>query len=493
MLLQPFDPGRRVLADAQGLGAERPGLDDRVLGLEVEVAHRAEGPVDAERARLGCRNDAGGPRRLEVVQQAERRRGRQLGHARHLLGDAALQVGPDEERPAGPLAEVARERADAGRGAAEDDEAADAGREGGVDLGALVVEAAAAPAQGGEHEPGERRRHAGVTEPSTRGPRAPVAAGRLPGFPASVRKPRNAKASASLASPSKKSWANGTTGRGRTRPASSSTRAGLRAPPPEITNSSPPAGAGGGVQRSMPRATVSAVSAVAVATASFAEPPAPRTSAISRSANSIPKRSRPVLLGGGWSKNGSPRSWCSAFRSGWPRRARSPSWSYAASESTRRVTASITATPGPVSKATAPSITPRRGTHVMFAIPPRLRSRRARSGCPNSITSARGTSGAPCPPAATSRDRKSLTTRTPTRSAITAGSPSCSVARPGSCQIVWPCDAMKATSPGATLAPASSWSAAPAKRSPRATCSIERSWARPRAMTSMIAPRSAAV
>jgi len=61
----------------------------------------------------------------------------------HLLGDAALQVGADEERPAGPLAEVARERADRVPGAAEDDEAADAGREGGVDLRALVVEASA--------------------------------------------------------------------------------------------------------------------------------------------------------------------------------------------------------------------------------------------------------------------------------------------------------------------------------------------------------------
>src|SRR5207247_8551765 len=110
-------------------------------------------------------------------------------------------AGAHGERPAGLRAEGARERADAGRGADEDDEAADAGREGGVDLGALVVEAAAAPAQGGEHEPGERRRHAGVTEPSTRGPRAPVAAGRWPGVPASVRKPRDAKASASWASP----------------------------------------------------------------------------------------------------------------------------------------------------------------------------------------------------------------------------------------------------------------------------------------------------
>src|SRR5207245_9588858 len=99
---------------------------------------------------------------------------------------------------------------------------------------------------GGERGPCGRRRHAGVTEPSARGPRAPVAAGRLLGFPASVRKPRNAKATASLASPSKKSWSNGTTGRGRTRAASSSTRAGLRAPPPEMTSSCAALGGGGG-------------------------------------------------------------------------------------------------------------------------------------------------------------------------------------------------------------------------------------------------------
>ncbi len=53
-----------------------------------------------------------------------------------------------------------------------------------------------------------------------------------------------------------------------------------------------------------------------------------------------------------------------------------------------------------------------------------------------------GTSGAPCPPAATSRDRKLCTTRTPKRSASTAGSPSCQETTGGSCQMVWPGKAM---------------------------------------------------
>ena len=60
-------------------------------------------------------------------------------------------------------------------------------------------------------------------------------------------------------------------------------------------------------------------------------------------------------------------------------------------------------------------------------MPPRLSSTRGRVGAAKSSTSAIGTSGAPCPPAATSRARKLLTTRTPNRSARTAGSPSCQV------------------------------------------------------------------
>src|SRR6059058_5551790 len=78
------------------------------------------------------------------------------------------------------------------------------------------------------------------------------------------------------------------------------------------------------------------------------------------------------------------------------------------------------------------------------------------------------------------------------RSAITAGAPSCRVARPGSCQIVWPCEATNDTSLGAVPLPARSCRIAPAKRSPSATCSSARSFAPPRAIVSTICPRSAA-
>ena len=84
-----------------------------------------------------------------------------------------------------------------------------------------------------------------------------------------------------------------------------------------------------------------------------------------------------------------------------------------------------------------------------------------------------GTRGAPCPPAARSRTRKSATTGNPVRSAMTAGWPNCQVARGGSCQTVWPCDAIAAMSERATpasaiAATAASDSCAPTSKSSRA-------------------------
>ena len=81
---------------------------------------------------------------------------------------------------------------------------------------------------------------------------------------------------------------------------------------------------------------------------------------------------------------------------------------------------------------------------------------------PFGATVAPETPGAPSPPAATSRERKSLTTATPVRSAMVAAQPSWSVAprRPptgDSCQMVWPCEPIRSTSSGATPASWQSW------------------------------------
>ena len=64
---------------------------------------------------------------------------------------------------------------------------------------------------------------------------------------------------------------------------------------------------------------------------------------------------------------------------------------------------------------------------VMLAMPPMLTTTRCASAAPNSAAWNAGTSGAPCPPAATSRLRKSATTVMPARSATRAALLSCSV------------------------------------------------------------------
>jgi len=130
------------------------------------------------------------------------------------------------------------------------------------------------------------------------------------------------------------------------------------------------------------------------------------------------------------------------------------------------VTASITVTPGPVSKARTPSLAPFGGTMVTLPMPPMFCSARQSSPA-NNIASAIGTSGAPCPPAATSRTRKSLITSMPVRSAITAASPICHVECGASCHTVCPCEPIARTSVRDTPASARTAIAASASQVPR--------------------------
>src|SRR5690606_35998751 len=85
--------------------------------------------------------------------------------------------------------------------------------------------------------------------------------------------------------------------------------------------------------------------------------------------------------------------------------------------------ASIRPLAGPVSK---PITSPSRGSRVRLAMPPRLSTARSSSARSTAAWKA-GISGAPWPPAATSRRRKSATTHRPVASAITFGSPICRV------------------------------------------------------------------
>src|SRR2546425_12680366 len=162
MLLAAQDPRGRMLPDLRGIGAERARLDDGIAGLEVEIAHRRERPGDPDSAGLRGGDDAAGAGGCDVREEAEGRGRRELGQTFDLLAGPALQVSADEQPPARLLAEVVRQRADGLHRAPEENEPADTGSKRGVDLGALVVEAAAPPSQGREHQASERRGHAGV-------------------------------------------------------------------------------------------------------------------------------------------------------------------------------------------------------------------------------------------------------------------------------------------------------------------------------------------
>ena len=98
----------------------------------------------------------------------------------------------------------------------------------------------------------------------------------------------------------------------------------------------------------------------------------------------------------------------------------------------RQTAWSISALPGPVSKASIASHWPPGGTQVTLPMPPMFCTARLSCWSPNNSASPHDASGAPWPPAAMSRGRKSATVVTPSRSAITDGSASCSVER------VWP-------------------------------------------------------
>ena len=89
---------------------------------------------------------------------------------------------------------------------------------------------------------------------------------------------------------------------------------------------------------------------------------------------------------------------------------------------------SISIFPGPVSKACTSPSSPPAGRTVTLLIPPMLWTMRERCASPNNTKCTYGARGAPSPPAAMSRGRKSATVMTPVRSAMTLGSPSCNVA-----------------------------------------------------------------
>jgi hypothetical protein len=149
-------PGRHPVR----IRAERTTLDDGVLGQQVQVGHGGEDPVDPHRARL-LRGDGAGPARDRgVVERGERGGRRKFGQPGHLLSGPALEVGGDQQRPAGPPQQVGGEPPNRLHAAAEQDEPADADVERIGDGAGLVGEAAVgARTQRGEDESSDGQCH----------------------------------------------------------------------------------------------------------------------------------------------------------------------------------------------------------------------------------------------------------------------------------------------------------------------------------------------
>src|SRR5204862_588585 len=106
-------------------------------GLDVQITHGRERPGDANRPRLRCRHRGGGIRRVTIAEKAKRPGRRKLGETVHLLTGAALELGTEQPRTARALLEAVRERGNRVARAAEQNESADSGGEGGVDGGAI--------------------------------------------------------------------------------------------------------------------------------------------------------------------------------------------------------------------------------------------------------------------------------------------------------------------------------------------------------------------
>ena len=101
VFLAALHPGRGLRADGRGVGPEGARLDDRVPGLQVQVADRGERPVDAHGAGFHPGDGTRGARGLDLRERAERRRRGQLGEPGDLLGGSALQVRADQQWAAG--------------------------------------------------------------------------------------------------------------------------------------------------------------------------------------------------------------------------------------------------------------------------------------------------------------------------------------------------------------------------------------------------------
>src|SRR5690242_7733650 len=237
VLLRALYPRLHQSPYSFGIVAQAAGLDDGVLWLDVEIGDRGVDPVDPDATCFPRRHLATLARDLLVIQESQRGRGGQVGQAIELLAPAPLEIRSDEQWVRGGGLELRGEVAGGVRCAAENDIATHAQLERGIDARLFVaVPGLRMPAQRGKDQSREAV-HAGVMRPSIRGPFAPVAEGTFPGRFSVVSQPISAKATASFASPSKKTSLKCRMVQFGSMSLSWFTSVTFLAPPPEISSS----------------------------------------------------------------------------------------------------------------------------------------------------------------------------------------------------------------------------------------------------------------
>ena len=95
--LARVNPVGRELRHARGISAETSRADNGVAVVEVEVADRAECPVEPQLARVAGGEARGAAHRVGIIERGQRARGRQRHGAMKAFARAALHIGGDEQ------------------------------------------------------------------------------------------------------------------------------------------------------------------------------------------------------------------------------------------------------------------------------------------------------------------------------------------------------------------------------------------------------------
>src|SRR5437868_10788514 len=92
--LAGVDPSRRVLTNSLRIASERPGADDGIVGLDVEIAVGRVNPIDTELAGLARRHPGSAAHRLQIFERSNGRQWWQRGLPGELLSRSPRRSAP---------------------------------------------------------------------------------------------------------------------------------------------------------------------------------------------------------------------------------------------------------------------------------------------------------------------------------------------------------------------------------------------------------------